>query len=165
MHVRSCRRLFPTDKRSPVHCSSCTDFAKYIDYHVIFLLVCFGEWRLWTWIILLDCWSIFIKEIITLKKSQSGVLPLLGNSCSVVDCCRHCSCCWLYLCQVTKLLYDIVIFFPNGRAIIGFSHGLSWCVETWPLGLRSPQNPRVLWWPEAQEPCISHITTSHDSNL
>ena len=67
-NVRSCRRLFPTDKRSPVHCNSCTYFAKYIDYQVIFLLVCFGEWRLWMWVIILDWWSIFIQRNNDFKK-------------------------------------------------------------------------------------------------
>ena len=46
---------------------------------------------------------------------------------AVVDCRR----CWLHLCKVTTVLYHI---FPNGRAIIGFNHGLPWCVKYMALG-------------------------------
>ena len=48
-------------------------------------------------------------------------------SFAVVDCRR----CWLHLCKVTTVLYHI---FPNGRAIIGFNHGLPWCVKYMALG-------------------------------
>ena len=54
MHVRSCRKSFPTDKKITGSSKSvdlryyfCTYFAKDIDYQVIFLLGCFGELRLW----------------------------------------------------------------------------------------------------------------------
>ena len=50
-----------------------------------------------------------------------------AQACSVVDCRR----CWLHLCKVTTVLYHI---FPNGRAIIGFNHGLPWCVKYMALG-------------------------------
>ena len=53
MHVRSCRKSFPTDKKITGSGKSvdlryhyCTYFAKDIDYQVIFLLGCFGELKL-----------------------------------------------------------------------------------------------------------------------
>ena len=49
------------------------------------------------------------------------------RSIGVGDCRR----CWLHLCKVTTVLYYI---FLNGRAIIGFNHGLPWCVKYMALG-------------------------------
>ena len=92
------------------------------------MLACFGEWRLLKWVIPLKCRSIFNQWNINLKTKLRGAVASraksnpVPSSIAVIDCHR----CWLYLCKVTTVLYFI---FPTGRAVIGFDHGLPWCVK------------------------------------
>ena len=142
MHVRSCRKSFPTDKKITgcgrsvdLRYYFCTYFAKDVDYQVIFLLGCYGELRLWKWVIPLKYRLIFNQRNSNLKIKIRGAVAsreqpspisfrrrLLSSIAVVVD----------FIC--VKYLQFCTIFYSDGRAIIRSNHGLPWCVKYMALG-------------------------------
>ena len=174
MHVRSCRKSFPTDKKITGSGKSvdlryylCTYFGKDIDHQVIFLLGCFGELRLWKCVIPLKDRSIFNQRNSNLKiKIRGAALPenSQAQSCSVVDCCRRLPSLLTLFVQSNYSLYHILFWwtcynrFLSWLAVMCEIHGPRASGRHKTLWLRR----RVLWCPEFLVPCISHITASHD---